>query len=220
MKFIKRLVPKYSIIPVIAMIIAGASVYFVTKLVTDGGKHYDISLPIDHQIPFISAFIVIYILSYVQWVGGYLTVAREEENFALRVMSAEIIAKIICLAIFLILPTAMARPEVLGNDIFGRLTKLIYTMDTPTNLFPSIHCLESWIIFRTSFGLKRVGRWIIPVYAVFAILVFITVLFVRQHLILDIPAGIIVGEISLYLSRRFKTERVFKRINSRIFRKG
>lgn len=220
MKFIKRLVPKYSIIPVIAMIIAGASVYFVTKLVTDGGKHYDISLPIDHQIPFISAFIVIYILSYVQWVGGYLTVAREEENFALRVMSAEIIAKIICLAIFLILPTAMARPEVLGNDIFGRLTKLIYTMDTPTNLFPSIHCLESWIIFRTSFGLKRVGRWIIPVYAVFAILVFITVLFVRQHLILDIPAGIIVGEISLYLSRRFKTERVFKCINSRIFRKG
>lgn len=220
MKFIKRLVPKYSIIPVIAMIIAGASVYFVTKLVTDGGKHYDISLPIDHQIPFISAFIVIYILSYVQWVGGYLTVAREEENFALRAMSAEIIAKIICLAIFLILPTAMARPEVLGNDIFGRLTKLIYTMDTPTNLFPSIHCLESWIIFRTSFGLKRVGRWIIPVYAVFAILVFITVLFVRQHLILDIPAGIIVGEISLYLSRRFKTERVFKCINSRIFRKG
>ncbi len=220
MKFLKKLIPKYSIIPVIAIIIAGASVYFVTKLLTDGGHHYDISLPIDHKIPFISAFIIIYILSYVQWVVGYLSVAREEENFALRVISAEIIAKIICLAIFLLLPTAMARPEILGNDIFGKLTKLIYTIDTPTNLFPSIHCLESWIIFRTSFGLKKIGRWIVPVYAIFAVLVFITVLFVRQHLILDIPAAILVGEISLYLSRRFKTERVFKRLNSRFIRKG
>ncbi len=220
MKPLKRLIPTYSIIPLICMLIVGASVYFVTKLVTDGGNHYDISLPIDHSIPFIPAFIVIYILSYVQWVTGYLTVAREEETFALRAMSAEIIAKFICLTVFLVLPTAMARPEVTGNDIFGKLTQLIYSIDTPTNLFPSIHCLESWIIFRTSFKLKRVGRWIIPVYAVFALLVFLTVLFVRQHLILDIPAGILVGEISLYISRKLKTERIFKLLNSRFIRKG
>ena len=220
MKFLKRIIPSYSIIPALSIAVVGFLVYFATKMITDGGHHYDISLPIDHKFPFIPVFVIFYILSYVQWVTGYLTIAREEENFALRAISAEIIAKFICLAIFLILPTTMARPEIVGNDIFSKLTGLIYSADTPTNLFPSIHCLESWIIFRTSFGLKRVGRWITPVYAVFALLVFLTVLFIRQHLILDIPAGIMVGELSLYISRRFKTERVFKKLNSRFIRKG
>ena len=53
----------------------------------------------------------------------------------------------------------------------------------------------------------------------FAIFVFASVVFVKQHLILDIPAAILVGEIGLFLGNKLKTERIFEKIN-RKFLKG
>ncbi len=219
-KLLERFVPSYSVIPAICMIVVGFSTYFTTKLLTDGcSRHYDISLPIDRKIPLIPIFIVIYIISYAQWFLGYWAVAREEKTFARRVFSAEIIAKGISLAFFLAMPTIMVREPVVGTDIFSRLTAMIYSADTPTNLFPSLHCLESWILFRSAFGIKKLGKWVIWAHAIFGILVFFSVLFVRQHLILDIPGAIIVGELSLYIARRFKTERIFDKIDSIFKRK-
>ncbi|MBR6694032.1 MAG: hypothetical protein IKL62_03690 [Clostridia bacterium] len=220
MSFLKRIIPQYSITPVFSMIIIGAATYFITKLVMDNGRHYDVSLPIDHSIPLIPVFIVIYILSYLQWIFGYGIIAKERKEFAHRIISSEIIAKLICLFIFIVLPTSMVRPEITGNDIFSKLTLLIYKIDTPTNLFPSLHCLESWIIFRASLSLERHGKPTIIINAIFGILVFLSVLFVRQHLILDIPAAIIVGEFSLFIGKKFNTGRVFDKIDSHILRKG
>ncbi len=219
LKKIKNIVPEYSIIPVLFLCIIGCGTYFVTKLVTDGGNHYDVSLPIDHKIPLVPVFIIIYVLSYLQWFFGYGMIAKEEKEFCHRILSAEIIAKLISLSIFIIMPTAMLRPEVTGNDVFSKLTQLIYTIDTPTNLFPSLHCLESWIIFRASLGMKRHGKPVIITNAIFGLLVFASVLLVRQHLILDIPSAILVGEIALFISRKFKTGLLFDKLNNKFLRK-
>lgn len=218
MKKIKPLLPKYAVIPVLIMVIINFITYTVTKYITDGGHHFDISLPIDDYIPFLPVFIIIYVVSYAQWVIGFGMIAKESKEVCYRVISSEIISKLICLIIFLCLPTMMTRPEITGNDIFSRLTALIYSLDTPTNLFPSVHCLESWILFRTAPKITRHGKWVTPAWFVFAILVFASVLFVRQHLVLDIPAAIIISEIGLFVGRKFKTERIFEKINSKFLK--
>ena len=210
---------KYWWIPVFSMIAINMIAYSGSKLLTDSGFHYDISLPIDSALPFIPAFIVIYILSYLQWVVGYGLVAAESREVCYRVISSEIIAKLICLVIFLALPTYLTRPETSGHGIFGELTELIYLLDTPTTLFPSVHCLESWILFRTAHKITRHKRWLVPLWFVFGLLVFASVLLVKQHLILDIPAAIIVGEIGLFLGKKLRTERIFEKINQK-FLKG
>ena len=46
-----------------------------------------------------------------------------------------------------------------------------------------------------------------------ALAVFASVVTVRQHLFLDIPAGILVGELGLQLSARLKAGNVLKKIN-------
>ncbi|MBE6760701.1 MAG: phosphatidic acid phosphatase [Ruminococcaceae bacterium] len=210
---------RYWWIPIFSMILINTIAYTGTKLVTDSGYHFDISLPIDFAIPFIPAFIIIYILSYLQWVVGYGLIAAESKEVCYRVISSEIIAKLICLVIFLILPTTMSRPENTGEGILGYLVNLIYSADTPTTLLPSVHCLESWILFRTAHKITRFKKWLVPLWFIFAILVFASVVFVKQHLILDIPAAILVGEIGLFLGKKFKTERFFEKIN-RKFLKG
>lgn len=210
---------KYWLIPVLSMILINGLAYTGTKFITDSGNHYDIALPIDATIPFIPAFIIVYILSYAQWVLGYGLIAAESKEVCYRVISSEIIAKLICMVIFLVFPTSMLRPEITNGGIFEGLTKLIYSLDTPTTLFPSVHCLESWILFRTAHKITRHKKWLVPVWFIFALLVFASVLFVKQHLILDIPVAILVGEIGLFLGKKFKTERIFEKINQK-FLKG
>ncbi len=212
MKKISKIIPKYSIIPIFLMSVLAVVTYIVTKFFFDGGYHYDISTPIDDIIPFVPSFIIIYILAYVQWFWGIVLALRESKEFFLRAISAEMIAKFICLIIFIILPTSMVRPEITGTDIFSQITKFIYTADTPTNLFPSIHCIESWIIFRISCHFKKCGKWVAVVNGVLAVLVFASVVLVKQHLFLDIPSAILLCEIGLFLSKKFKTERVFLKI--------
>lgn len=218
MKIKKVLTPKYWWIPVISMFLINIAAYSGSKLLTDSGHHFDISLPIDFAIPFIPAFIIIYIVSYLQWVGGYGLVALESKEVCYRVISSEIIAKLICFVIFMLLPTTLERPSTEGYGIFGAITNLIYSMDTPTTLFPSVHCLESWILFRTAHKITRYKRWLVPLYFVFALLVFASVLFVKQHLIVDIPAAILVGEIGLFLGKKLKAERIFIKINKKFLR--
>lgn len=215
----KSLSFKYWWIPVFSMFAINFLSYSGSKFVTDSGFHYDISLSIDSALPFIPSFIIIYILSYLQWVVGYGLIAVESKEVCYRVISSEIIAKLICLVIFLVLPTSMQRPDTAGHGIFGDITELIYLLDTPTTLFPSVHCLESWILFRTAHKITRHKKWLVPLWFVFAILVFASVLFVKQHLILDIPAAILVGEIGLFLGKKLKAERIFEKLNQK-FLKG
>lgn len=200
------------------MIIINFLTYTCTKYLTDSGYHYNIALSVDYALPFVSSFIVIYVLSYLQWVGGYALIACQSREVCYRVISSEIIAKILCFVIFVAMPTSLTRPEIKESGIFASLTQIIYDLDTPTNLFPSVHCLESWILFRTAHEITAHKKWLVPVWFVFALLVFASVVLVKQHLILDIPAAIIVGEIGLFVGKKFNTGRIFEKINKKLLK--
>lgn len=118
-------------------------------------------------------------------------------------------AKLVCGVIFLLVPTTNVRPQ-LGQGFFDFCLGAIYAMDQPTNLFPSIHCLESWICWR---GIRN-RMDISPIYrdfsGVFAILICISTLLTKQHVIADVFGGILLGEGMLYLSYRFHWGRSLK----------
>ena len=104
--------------------------------------------------------------------------------------------------IFLLLPTTIARPEADGSGFIGWLTRIIYMADTPVTLFPSIHCLDSWLCWRFLVKCKKVPRWYKWVNFVFSLLVCASTVLVKQHVFVDIFAGIAVAELGLLLSRR------------------
>ncbi len=209
-----KLVPRYARLPLLTVLVFNCSVYWLPRLVTSGAVHYDLSLRLDDAIPFVPAFIVIYVLAYVQWVVGYVIISRDSEERCYRVLSGEFISKLVCLLFFLLLPTAMERPEVTGTDLFSRLTALIYSLDTPDNLFPSIHCLESWLCFRGMLGAKNAGRGYKLFSLVFTLLVFASTVLVKQHVVVDIIAGVASAELGQLAARRFGTGRIFERLNA------
>lgn len=193
---LKHFIPHHAYLPIITLFAFNSLIYFLTKLAHDPARAYDLSLGIDRSLPFVPAFIVIYILAYLQWAIGYIMIARESREAINKVACADILAKVICGIIFIALPTVMVRAETSDGGVFHWLTSFIYAADTPAvNLFPSIHCLESWAVFRCSLKLKLPIGYKIAM-GVFSLAVFASVLLVKQHLVLDIPAGILVFELS------------------------
>lgn len=212
-KMLTRLLPTYTILPLALMLLINVLAYVGTRPIAANFPHYTFALPIDGVIPFIPAFTVIYVLAYLQWVIGFILIARESRELCYSYLSGEMIAKLISMGFFLLLPTTLVRPEITGSDLFSKLTGLIYKADTPDNLFPSLHCLESWFCFRGTLKLKKAGKSAKFFSLLFTLLVFASTVLIKQHLFLDILGGIAVCEIGLLLSKVTCADRLLRRLN-------
>lgn len=208
---VERVVPRYAFVILLVALLANFLTYYVTRLVTTGMYHYNWTLPIDAAIPFVPFFVIIYVLAYLQWVVGFILIARESPQVCYSVLTGEIIAKLICMVVFLVLPTTMQRANVTGHDFCSCLVRLLYASDAADNLFPSIHCLESWICFRGALRIHKIGKGYRYFSFVFALLVFASVVLVKQHVFIDILGGIAVAELGLLISNKTGVYRVFNR---------
>ena len=208
-KLSKSIIPRYTYIPLLLAAAVNFIVYYFSDVLTKGRVFYDFSLAIDGVIPFLPIFVVFYVLAYAQWGIGYIVAAGESREYYYRIITADIVAKIICFAVFVIFPTHIVRPEITGTDVFSTLLSFIYSSDNPTKLIPSIHCLESWVCMRAAFSMNKPSVWYKGITCFISIGVFMSVVFVKQHFFVDIPAGIIVFEIGLLLTKVFKIDRIF-----------
>ena len=158
LKKIEKILPGYAFVPLLSALLVNMAVYVGVAQLRGFLKFYSLELPIDRQIPFVAPFVLFYVLAFAQWVINYVLIAREGKEFCYRFAIGDIVAKIICFFFFLFYPTTLARPEVNGTGFCEWLVRFIYQMDAPVNLFPSIHCLESWIWFRGLMNCKKVPK--------------------------------------------------------------
>lgn len=201
-KWIEKILPGYSVLPLILAVSINMLVYFGTSQLRDYLTFHTITTALDEWIPFVAPFILFYVLAYIQWIANYLLVVREGKEFCYRIVYGDVAAKVICLLFFLFFPTTLARPEVTGSGFCNDLVRFIYRMDAPVNLFPSIHCLESWCCIHAAFAMKKPPKWYRYATTVMALGVFASTLFVKQHVLVDVFGGIIVYEIGYYIAGR------------------
>lgn len=222
MKWLERWVPRRAVLPLIICLSLNNLIYFVPRLFLTKVYHYDFTTSLDRAIPFVPGWIYIYLICYVFWVINYILVGRGTKEELYRFLTAEMSAKIICGLFFIFLPTTNVRPEVLGTDLASDLTRRIYSLDEATNLFPSIHCLVSWFCFLGIEKRKDIPGWYKIFSAIFAVLVFWSTQFTKQHYILDMVGGVLLAEITFMISSRVDLykypERFFEFINQKIWR--
>ncbi len=219
-KLLDNIVPKFTRLPLILVLSSNFIVYYLTLfLLPDGIKRYDLSLQLDSKIPTVPFFVLIYVLAFVQWVASYILHCRDNPLTCYKITTAGITAKLTCLVFFIALPTVITIPEVQGNGFFEWGTRFIHSADRPYNLFPSIHCLESWLCFRGAMMLKRKNYYYITFQGVFTLLVFASTLFIKQHFIVDVPAGILVCEFGLLISKYAHGYRLMEKLNTKFLDK-
>lgn len=163
-------------------------------------KHHTLSTIFDYQIPFISWSVLIYWGCYLFWIINYYMGTRYDKGDGYGFIGAHYIGETICFVSFVLFPTMMVRPEITGNSISDWIIKLTYQYDEANNLFPSIHCFASWLCW---IGVRRnrfIPKWYQMVSLMIAVSVCVSTLTVKQHVIADVPAGILLAEASYLLS--------------------
>ena len=201
---VKKSLSFYSFIPPFAVLASNLISSFITRMFTAGGHIYDITLPVDRALPFVPEFIYVYVLAFLQWAVCLIAIMIIDSKKSLYYCMGITFGNIISGVIFLLFPTVMSiRPDFSGGGAVTELIgRFIFAADTPPmNIFPSVHCLTSWGCMRMIFALKRIPKWLKIANAIFSVLVFLSVLFVKQHLIFDVPAGIIIFEAGLLITR-------------------
>lgn len=205
---LKRIAPEYSWGLLTAVVILNCITYFGTRLFTSGMKHHSIQLAVDRMIPFCPHWIVVYFLAFPFWVCGFILIARESREMCRIYLIGEMIAKTICLICFVVFPTTLVRPIIDADGSFWeQLVALLYRIDSPDNLFPSIHCLESWICFRSARKMKKAPPRYRNVAAVATIMIFASTQLLKQHVLLDVAGAIAAGEMGLLLAHKLYVQR-------------
>lgn len=150
--------------------------------------------PLDDMIPFVSQFVYFYILWFPLMLGMTLWLLVKDTRAFWRYGIALIISTLIGFAIFFILPSGQdLRPAVVeGHTLSAFIMRVIYAVDTNTNVFPSLHVVGTLVAIVGALDtdtLSKGWKWLI---AVVGTLINISVVFVKQHSVLDVFSAVAV----------------------------
>lgn len=175
-------------------------VYWGGAALAETRHHYQFSTALDRAIPLIPWTVCIYFGCYAFWALHYCLCAAVPTR-ARRFFTADFIAKGVCFVFFVGLPTTMARPTVQGLNVWESLVRALYILDAPVNLFPSIHCLNSWLCWASARDIPAFSRGYKAFALCAAVAVCVSTLTLRQHVLLDVAGGILLAEVCWRLAK-------------------
>ena len=172
--------------------------FFCERVVTE---NYWVSyLPIDDKIPFLAPFVVPYYLWYALLVCTGLYLLFKSPNGFRRYMQSIALGFTVSVAVFLAFPNGQdLRPASLPDDgLFCRMVAAIYRADTNTNVLPSVHVLGTMAaisaVFCSELPLLQ-KPWLRALLVVLALLINASTVFIKQHSLLDLLAGLLLSVI-------------------------
>ncbi|NMI05004.1 phosphatase PAP2 family protein [Paenibacillus sp. SZ31] len=163
------------------------------------GDHvYSLATPLDSMIPFVPAFIIPYVLWYPFISGALIALAFKDKRTYFQTLIALCSGLVISYIFFALFQTAIERPNIQSEKGFlFTMVDYIYRNDQPYNCFPSIHVLTSYLILR---GTRVFGRAIWAMTSTLSVLIMMSTILVKQHVVVDIAGGIFVGELCFRLT--------------------
>ena len=154
---------------------------------------------IDYHIPFIPQFIVIYdSWSFLLFALGIYLIVKDPEGFR-RYMWTILLTFFTATAFCALVPNGQdLRPAVMEqHNFFTWMVQYTYSLDTNTNVFPSVHVLGVMAALFAIWHTPGMKKWTWRVFsALYGALIIASTLFVKQHAFIDVVAALVVGAIA------------------------
>lgn len=177
-------------------------IWFVLLEIHNVSDYYSISCALDEYIPFCEYFIIPYLAWFIYIPAIFVFVIKRSKNEFYRMCAYMFTGMTICLIIYTVFPNGQDfRIEATRDNFFTHLVNLLYTADTNTNCFPSIHVfnsLSAHICFVKSSYMPK-GHRMSTVSFVLMLLICLSTLFLNQHSVLDLLAGALLSFILYFV---------------------
>ena len=195
----------YKIVLITIGLILFESVFYLLSKLTFI-EPFVLSSVIDNKLPLIEEFIYLYVFWYLMlFIIPYLIYYKNKDLFYQYVtvfMGCVLVSSII----FFIFPTTIVRGNFEVNNITTFILNFIYLTDTPAlNCLPSMHCAICFVFMYYSFkiDLKWYNKVLINI---LSILIILSTLFIKQHVIWDAIAALVMVLIVIILVRKSKLD--------------
>ncbi len=171
---------------------------FFYGLQNHSGEHVQsLVTDVDRNTPFIPGFVVPYMLWYPFLILVFFLVLRKDKTKYYRLLLALCLGLFLSNVVYLFFQTTVPRPAVDSTGFFNNLVSIVYANDEPYNCFPSIHVMSSMLMI---YGVQAL-RWRVRIpLALFALTIIVSTLFVKQHVIADLLAGMLLAKFTFWLA--------------------
>ena len=185
-----------------ASVLLAAGVFFASKIydpLNHGPAVLHLRTPLDDALPLIPLFVIPYDslepLIYFSLIVFLVFRTRIFQSAALSL----IVAMLVSYAVYFFLQTEVLRPVVSGSDTLSRMIRDVYAGDNPYNDFPSLHTSLSTII---AIAWWRTDRRLGIVAGAWTALIVASTVFVKQHYVADVAAGLLLAWGASWLSKK------------------
>ena len=187
---LKLIVPLY-------MIFYLASFHWLEQRQTYG--FHEIYSSFDSAIPFCEVFIIPYVLwfFYIAATVIWFMFKNDDRKEYMQLILSLGIGMTLFLFISWVYPNIhFLRPEAFPREnIFTDWVRMLYSVDTPTNILPSIHVYNSvaaWIAISRCKALKK-HRFVVSGSFVLTVLIVLSTMFLKQHTVVDVISAFILN---------------------------
>jgi membrane-associated phospholipid phosphatase len=163
---------------------------------------------VDKQIPFLEIFVIPYLLWYGFIFLMFVYFALFDRPTYYRTLLSFCVGMLVCYLIYFFFQTTVPRPDLKGTGILTNMVQYVYNADQPFNCFPSIHVLSSYLMI---LAIRHSRLWTIKkdlVISTISYSIILSTLFIKQHVILDTVAGVLLGSLLFKMFYHWNTAAV------------
>lgn len=160
----------------------------------DNRVYYTTDSWIDQYIPFNEYFVIPYLFWFIYIALGFIYFIFIDQKGFKRTCFYLFVGMFTCLIIYMIWPNQQnLRVNLNNTNIFQTLVSFIYTIDSPTNVCPSIHVYNSIMMMISLFKSEcmKNHKLLSVINIITAVLICLSTMFIKQHAFVDVVLAIV-----------------------------
>lgn len=176
----------------IYMVIYMPTFFWVESLEPAGGFHF-IHTAIDDLIPVVEVFIIPYALWLPYLVIGMIAIAIRSRKLSRKTSYMLMAGMTLFIVISLVYPNALELRAAIPDrqNIFMDLIKYLHSIDTPTDVLPSLHVYDAIVVAAGLHLTFRDKKVMLVLSDILTVLIVLSTMFIKQHSIIDVISAII-----------------------------
>lgn len=166
------------------------------------GKPHNVAKKIDGHIPFVPAFVYIYVLWFPLIFLFPLALFRANPMAYARYQTAILLDIALSLVCYLVYPTSFARPEA-PDTVSGRAMKLVFRGSYKgLNCAPSMHCSMCYLVLHFVGATPGLPFAVAAIAVPVALGIVISTLFTKQHVVIDALTALPLAAVCILIGNR------------------